>query len=226
MYRAFAELGFDRPTGVDFPGESAGYLPKVEDWSPSTIGNLPFGQGMSVNALQLSRAMCAVANGGVLVTPHLLKSVPSDAALEPSWPEERAMTEETSAMMRDVLTSVVVDGTGTGAAVEGFTAAGKTGTAQKAREDGRGYAKGSYIASFAGFLPAEDPEVVILVAVDEPTNGIYGGAIAGPAFSEIGGFCMSHLRVSGAALDGTQADATQGDPSEPASVDATDPEDG
>ena len=136
------------------------------------------------------------------------------------------MSEDTSAMMRDMLTSVVVDGTGTGAAVEGFTAAGKTGTAQKARADGLGYAKGSYISSFAGFLPAEDPEVVILVAVDEPTNGIYGGAIAGPAFSEIGGFCMSHLRISGADQGGAEAGTAGTEATEATGADGSDPEDG
>jgi cell division protein FtsI (penicillin-binding protein 3) len=214
MFRAFADLGFDRPTGVDFPGETAGYLPEVEDWSASTIGNLPFGQGMSVNALQLSRAMCALANGGTLVTPHLLRAVPGDASQQPTWPQERAMGEETSAMMRDMLASVVEEGgTGTAAAVEGFAVAGKTGTAQKARPDGLGYAEGSYISSFAGFLPAQDPEVFILVALDEPTKGIYGGAMAGPAFSEIGTFCMSHMRVTvpdGAAAEDADAGASGG----------------
>jgi cell division protein FtsI/penicillin-binding protein 2 len=199
LYRSFVDFGFSERTGVDFPGEERGRLPAPEEWSASTIGNIPFGQGHSVTPLQLARAMAAIANGGLLPTPHLLESAPGRPDIETSWPTERAVSEETAAKMRGILRAVVDDGTGTQAAVPGYTAAGKTGTAQKARTDGRGYAEGLYVASFAGFVPAEDPAVVIVVTVDEPHNGIYGGAIAGPAFSRLGEFCMAHLAVKPAA---------------------------
>ena len=202
LYDSFVDFGFTERSGVDFPGEERGRLAPPEQWSASTIGNVPFGQGMSVTPLQLARAVAAIANGGELVTPHFLKSVPDAPDAELVWPRERAMSEETAASMRDMLSAVVEYGTGSRAAVAGYTAAGKTGTAQKARTDGRsGYAKGAYVASFAGFLPAEDPEVVIVVTVDEPSNGIYGGAIAGPVFSDLGAFAMSHMAVAPPARD-------------------------
>jgi cell division protein FtsI/penicillin-binding protein 2 len=195
LYDGLAAFGFDRSTGVDFPGESAGYLPPVEVWSPSTIGNVPFGQGVSSTQLQLARAYAVIANGGELVTPHFLKEIPDDAGAELSWPKERVLSEETAAQSREILATVVTEGTGEAAAVEGYTVAGKTGTAQKARSDGGGYAEGKYVASFAGFLPVEDPQVVIVVAIDEPSNAIYGGAVAGPTFSRLAEFSVSHLRI-------------------------------
>jgi cell division protein FtsI/penicillin-binding protein 2 len=90
---------------------------------------------------------------------------------------------------------VVTDGTGENAAVPGYAVAGKTGTAQKAREGGGGYAKDKYVGSFAGFLPVDDPQVLIIVSLDEPSNAIYGGAVAAPLFSELGEFSVSHLKI-------------------------------
>lgn len=195
MYDAFVDYGFTERTGVDYPGEERGRLLPPEQWSPSTIGNLPFGQGMSVTTLQLARALCAIANGGDLVTPHFLQSLPGSPETDLVWPTERGMSAETAEQMREVLEAVVEYGTGEQCAVPGYAVAGKTGTAQKARTDGRGYASGLYVASFAGFLPVEDPQVVIVVTVDEPHNGIYGGAIAGPVFARLGEFCMNHMAV-------------------------------
>jgi len=195
LYRAFVDFGFSERTGIDFPGEAVGTLPVLEDWSGSSIGNIPFGQGMSVTVLQLARAMAMIANGGDLVTPHFLKEVPGVETPPLTWPIKQAMSASSAAEMREVLTAVVEYGTGSDAAVSGYTVAGKTGTAQKPDPDRPGYSKDRYVASFAGFLPAEDPGVLIVVTIDEPSASIYGGPVAGPAFSDIAAFCMNHLKI-------------------------------
>jgi cell division protein FtsI/penicillin-binding protein 2 len=108
--------------------------------------------------------------------------------------------------------AVVSEGTGESAAVSGYTVAGKTGTAQKARSDGRGYAAGKYVGSFSGFLPADDPRVLIIVSLDEPSNAIYGGVVAAPTFSRLAAFSVSHLKIppSTAAIVSTESSATGG----------------
>jgi len=208
LYDGLAMFGFDESTGVDFPGESAGYLPPVELWSPSSIGNIPFGQGISSTQLQLARALSVIANGGELVTPHFLKELPDDPSANLAWPSERVLSEETAQQTREILMTVVTEGTGSNAAVEGYAVAGKTGTAQKARSDGKGYAKDKYIASFAGFLPAEDPQILIVVTLDEPSNAIYGGAVAAPTFSKLAEFSVSHLRIPPSSVPEVSVDSS------------------
>jgi cell division protein FtsI (penicillin-binding protein 3) len=196
MYEYLERFGLTERSGVDYPGEAVPSVPKPKDWSSTSIGNIPFGQGLAVTPLQLARAIAAIGNGGYLVTPHVLQQLPDAPTTKLEWPTRRAISEQTAATMREVLKDVVTEGTGKGAAVLGYTVAGKTGTAQKARTDGvRGYAKGKYVASFSGFLPADDPAVVIVVTVDEPSGAIYGGTVAAPAFSRIGAFCMAHLGI-------------------------------
>jgi len=196
LYEYFDRFGFTEPTGVDFPGEAQGWLPPVDQWSASTIGTVPFGQGISMTPLQLARALSAIANGGELVTPHFLMAMPDDEDAELVWPTEEALSPEAAHTTRDMLTAVVTEGTGANAAVPGYEVAGKTGTAQKARTDGvAGYAAGRYVASFSGFLPADDPQVLILVAIDEPSNSIYGGTVAAPTFSRLAQFAVSHLKI-------------------------------
>ena len=196
LYDYFARFGLTETTGVDYPGEVKGWLPGTDQWSPSSIATIPFGQGVSVTPLQLARALSAIANGGELVTPHFLREVPESPEMELAWPRETAIAPETAAAMRLVLTDVVNEGTGSAAAVAGYQVAGKTGTAQKARTDGQaGYAAGKYVASFSGFIPAEDPSVLIIVSLDEPSNAIYGGTVAAPTFSRIAQFCVEHLKI-------------------------------
>jgi cell division protein FtsI (penicillin-binding protein 3) len=193
LYEYFTRFGLAEQTGIDFPGEARGALPPPSSWSQSTIGNIPFGQGLSVSSIQLARAYASLANGGKLVTPHFLLRA-SDSTTESVWPVRQVVPAETAAQTRDVLTAVVRDGTGAAAAVAGYEVAGKTGTAQKAKP-GLGYADGAYIASFAGFLPAQDPRVLVIVTLDEPSNAIYGGTVAAPAFSRIARFAVSHLKI-------------------------------
>lgn len=197
LYAYFSRFGMTEKTGVDYPGEVKGWLPTTDQWSSSSIGTIPFGQGVSVTPLQLARALAAIANGGTLVTPHFLAEVPGDTDVVPEWSrKDDVITPETAAAMRLVLTDVVNEGTGSAAAVAGYQVAGKTGTAQKARTDGRaGYEPGKYVASFSGFIPAENPEILVVVTIDEPSNSIYGGTVAAPTFSRIAQFCVEHLKI-------------------------------
>lgn len=195
LYDAFSSFGLTERTGVDYPGEAKGWLPPTDQWSPSSIGNIPFGQGVSVTSLQLVRAVGAIANDGRISTPHFLLDLPQSDEPEPVWPLRRAVSAKTARSVNEMLQEVVTDGTGSAAKVPGYSVAGKTGTAQKALSNGRGYSGGKYVGSFIGFLPAEDPQVVVSVLLDEPTNGIYGGSIAAPTFSSLAEFTVSHLKI-------------------------------
>jgi len=206
LYESLTDFGFGTKTGVDYPGEAGGVLASPGQWSASSIATISFGQGIAVTPLQLARALAVVANGGTLVTPHLLAGVTGEASVTvdvpAEWPATRVLSAETAAVMREVLIDVVNEGTGAAAAVEGYEVAGKTGTAQKARTDGRsGYAPGKYIGSFSGFLPADDPQVLIVVVIDEPSGAYYGGTVAAPAFSRIASFCMEHLSIAPGETD-------------------------
>jgi len=163
--------------------------------STSSIGNIPFGQGVSVTPLQLVRAIGAIANDGQLTTPHFLLDVPGSSESLPVWPSRRAISVKTADSVTKMLRAVVTKGTGKEAKVRGYTVAGKTGTAQKAKSGGGGYSGGKYVGSFIGYLPAEDPQVLVCVILDEPTRGIYGGAIAAPTFSTLSRFTVSHLKI-------------------------------
>jgi cell division protein FtsI/penicillin-binding protein 2 len=189
----FSRFGLSRRTGIDFPGEAGGFTPKISQFSASTMGNLPFGQGLTVTPVQLVRGMAAIANRGTLVTPHLLLKQSSAVATFPANPEP-IISAKAANQATVMLADVVRQGTGTAAKVKGYEVAGKTGTAQKVA-NGR-YMKGVYISSFVGYLPAGNPQIVILVALDAPRKGLYGGTVAAPAFREIASFCMSHLRIA------------------------------
>lgn len=209
LYAYFAKFGLTEKTGVDFPGEATGWLPPPSQWSASSIGNIPFGQGVSVTPLQLARALAAIANGGELVTPHFLDSLPDSPEKSVVWPKEAALSAQTASDMRTVLQAVVYEGTGAAAGVNGYTVAGKTGTAQKARTDGvAGYEAGKYIASFSGFVPADDPAVLIIVTLDEPSNSIFGGTVAAPTFSTLAAYCMEHLKIPPSPKKPVSSEAT------------------
>jgi cell division protein FtsI/penicillin-binding protein 2 len=195
LYDYFSRFGLTETTGVDYPGEARGWLPEPTQWSDSSIANIPFGQGVSSTPLQLARAVGAIANEGMLVTPHFLLEVPQEPEFKIEWPKRRAISKAAAMATTGVLQRVVTEGTGGEAAVEGYTVAGKTGTAQVALSGGGGYAKGTYIASFIGYLPAEDAQVLIAVKLDEPRNAIYGGTVAAPLFSSVGAFTVAHLKI-------------------------------
>jgi cell division protein FtsI/penicillin-binding protein 2 len=185
-------FGFGRPTGVDFPGETDGIVPAPENWSGSTIGTLPIGHGIAVTPMQMVSAYAALANKGKWVQPHLVDRFEGGPRVQPK--RRRILSKGTAVEVRRMLASVVSEGTGTAAQVPGYRIAGKTGTAAKPDPAG-GYSKYNYVASFVGFVPASRPRLVILVAVDEPRNSIWGGVVAAPAFAEIAQFGLQYLEV-------------------------------
>lgn len=185
-------FGFGRPTGIDFPGESPGVALPLDQWSGSTIGTVPIGQGIAVTPLQMARAYGAMANGGVLVRPHLIERI--DGQPIALTKGRRVVSRAVSQQMLSMLRGVVLEGTGTEAAIPGYTVAGKTGTAAKIDPNGR-YSTSRYVASFVGLVPATKPRLVIMVMVDEPRGNIYGGVVAAPAFKEIARFNLQHLEV-------------------------------
>jgi len=197
-------FGFGKPTGIDFPGESPGFALPPEDWSGSTIGTVPIGHGIAVTPIQMARAYSAIANGGVLVEPRLIDRV--DGRQVEQKRGKRIVSRDVSTQMLAMLRGVVLEGTGTEAAIPGYTVAGKTGTAAKIDSNGR-YSQSRYVASFVGLVPATKPRLVIMVMVDEPAGGaIYGGEVAAPPFRQIARFNLQHLEVP--------PDAPRGDGSE------------
>ncbi|MGB2982791.1 MAG: penicillin-binding protein 2 [Candidatus Bipolaricaulia bacterium] len=176
----FARLEFGQRTGIELPGEEPGILRAAALWSPLDLAAASIGQSVAVTGVQLARAMAAVANGGFLPDVHI---VMEDATQDEDGPLQVASCEAAT-IMRELMKRVVESGTGTLAAVDGFAVAGKTGTAQKA-VPGRGYVDGKYTSLFAGCLPADDPEVVIVVVLDEvKTTPVWGGYTAGQIFRE------------------------------------------
>ncbi len=185
-------FGFGRPTGIDFPGESQGILPG-EPWSGSTIGNVPIGQGIAVTPVQMVAAYASIANGGVWRQPHLVSRVSGHR--RPKIKQRRVVSPTIAAELKAMLTNVVREGTGTLAAIPGYKVAGKTGTAEKPDPRTGGYATGRYVASFVGMVPASDPRLIVLVAVDEPRGAIWGGVVAAPAFRDIAKFDLQYLEI-------------------------------
>ena len=183
-------FGFGEPTGIDFPGESAGLLPSY--WSGSTIGNVPIGQGISVTAIQLASVYAAIANGGLWIQPHLVDHV--QGVPTPAPKTRRILPRSVDRELLSMLKGVVSDaGTGAAAEIPGYSVAGKTGTAQK--PGAHGYLPGQYEATFIGMVPARNPRIVVLVTVDEPHGAYYGGVVAAPAFAQIATFDLQYLEV-------------------------------
>ncbi len=195
-------FGFGRPTALDFPHEAAGITLPLDEWSGTSIGSIPIGQGISVTAMQMLSAFNVVANDGVYVPPRLvLARVGDDGTRHPvAAPEpHRVVSTSTARQLTTMMMSVVDTGTGTSAAIPGYSVAGKTGTARKPQDTG-GYedAAGNYhyVATFAGFVPAEDPELTMIVVLDEPTSSIYGGEVSAPVFSQLGQFALARYGIA------------------------------
>lgn len=186
-------FGFGRPTGVDLPGEERGIVPTYAQYSGSSIANLPIGQGQSVTPMQMMAAYAAIANGGILRAPQIIRSVDGRAAHEAVG--RRVVSPTAAASVRDMLRGVLAaGGTASEASIPGYDLAGKTGTAQKVDPDGQ-YSRTRYIASFMGFAPASDPQLLVSVVVDEPQGAIYGGQVAAPAFQKIVAFALPYLGI-------------------------------
>jgi cell division protein FtsI (penicillin-binding protein 3) len=185
-------FGFGQKTGVDYPGETRGIVPPLDHWSGSTIGTMPIGHGVAVTPVQMAAAYAAVANEGVWLRPHLVDRVGADE--RPDVPARRILRRRVAHQVMAMMRDVVVEGTGTAAALPGYQVAGKTGTAAKPDPDG-GYSTSRYVASFVGVVPATDPRLVVLVTVDEPGTAIWGGVVAAPAFAEIARFGLQYLEI-------------------------------
>ena len=183
-------FGFGVPTGIDYPGESSGLVLPLDEWSGSTIGNVPIGQGIAVTPLQMVSAYATIGNRGLRHTPRLIEKIGTKRIHGARG--TRVVSRHTADRMMAMFRDVVLEGTGTEAAIPGYTVAGKTGTAQKA-EHGRYVRK--YVASFVGLVPAKHPRFAILVMVDEPQGNIYGGVVAAPAFRDIARFNLQYLEV-------------------------------
>lgn len=202
-------FGYREPTGVGFPGEVGGLLPDVDDWWVTSLPTIAIGQGVATTLLRTATSYATLANDGQAVQPRIVRgTVDPEGDLEPAPTEDtrQVVSPDTARAVRGMLRGVVEGDRGTGrlAAVPGYDIAGKTGTAQKPRTDGRGYGD-EYVASFVGMAPVENPELVVAVMVDEPTNGYYGGTVAGPVFSEVMEFALRARHVPptrpGASLD-------------------------
>jgi len=188
LYEYIRRFGFGGKTGVDVWGEDAGSVPAYEDWSGSTIGNIPMGQGLTVTPLQLAAGYAAIANGGQRITPHVAEQ---DG---PPDPGPRVISEETSAIVRGMLQGVVDEGSGHFAQIPGYTVAGKTGTSQVV-DPATGTYGDEYVASFVGFAPATDPKYVALIAVNDPKRTYWGEIAAAPPFRKVMSFALSYFNV-------------------------------
>mgnify|MGYP002854562980 CR=1 FL=1 len=192
-------FGFGDVTGIELPGEEAGLLYSPDEMVESDIATMAIGQSIAVTPLQLVRAMSAVANDGVLLKPHIVKSIKnangstySETQIEPV---RKTIDPATDKTLVGLLEQVVATGGGQKAKVRGYRVAGKTGTAQKIREDGTGYAEGRYIASFLGFGPVDNPKITLLVTIDDPSGVFYGGQIAAPVASRIFAQVFRYMRI-------------------------------
>jgi cell division protein FtsI/penicillin-binding protein 2 len=186
-------FGFGAKTGVDLPGEQSGIVLRESQYSGSSMGNLPMGQGESVTPIQMATAYSAIANGGYLRPPHIVASIGGKPVALPAG--HRVVSATTAVEMRQMLRGVLADGgTASGADIPGYDLAGKTGTANVV-VDGK-YSNSEYIASFIGMVPASDPKLVVAVMVDEPHGSIYGGSVAAPAFQKIVGWAVPYLGIN------------------------------
>ncbi len=197
FYEYIKRFGFGDRTGIELPGEAAGILRRPEKWSLISNAELSIGQEIGVTALQLLRAMSIVANGGRDMKPSVLSKVvdrkgKTIATREP-LPPRRVISERAAAILNEILKTVVTRGTGSLAALDEHVVAGKTGTSQKAGRGG--YLADRYVASFAGYVPADRPRLVIVVVIDEPRGQHYGGIIAAPAFREVAEASLRYLGV-------------------------------
>ncbi len=193
FYDWVRKFGFGQPTGVAFPGEEQGIVPTPSEFSGSTMGNLPIGQGLSVTPMQMAAAYSAIADGGILRAPQLVLDEDGHRVPEPKG--HRIISSKSAAQIRTMLEGVLAPGgTASEVSVPGYTLAGKTGTAQVA-ENGT-YSETKFVASFVGFAPAQDPKLLVAIVVNQPTQGsYYGGTVAAPAFGEIAKFALPYLGI-------------------------------
>jgi len=190
VYSYIRKFGFGEATKVDLPGEEQGVVYPPQKWSKLSIGAIPIGHEVGVTALQMVRALSAVANGGKLMRPYIIKEIrdqKNGALIEKREPvmERQAIEPEVAKLVNEILKGVVEEGTGKQAKIAGIAVAGKTGTAQKLSPDGKTYAHDRHVASFVGYAPADDPRYAMIVVIDEPKGKYYGGTVAAPVLKTV-----------------------------------------
>jgi cell division protein FtsI/penicillin-binding protein 2 len=198
LYEYLRSFGFGQRTGIPLPGELPAWVHPVSNWSKVTIAQIPMGHGLTTTRLQMAMAMSAIANKGLLMRPMLVHRLEDRsgnivARYAPQTVRQVVSPEAAKAMTEALKTVVEKEGTAAKAALEHFTVAGKTGTANKV-ENGA-YVKGKYFSSFIGFLPADNPEICISVTIDEPHHGYYGGQTAAPIFKRIAELSANYLNI-------------------------------
>ena len=201
MYKYIKEFGFLEKTGIDLPGEVLGMNRPLSRWSGVSMYAIPMGQEVTTTAMQLTCAISVIANNGYLVRPRVVKQIVDDGGQLvkefPSKIERKIISNDTVSKMRYILKGVVEDGTGKKAKLEGYTAAGKTGTAQKI-EPGGVYSHNKFMASFIGFAPVENPSLVVVVCIDEPHPVYYGGDVSAPVFKSVMEGSLKYLNAKAA----------------------------
>ncbi|MGH9717672.1 MAG: penicillin-binding transpeptidase domain-containing protein [Candidatus Acidiferrales bacterium] len=198
FYRVIRQFGIGKLTGIDLPGESRGLLRPLDDWSATSIASIATGQEVGVTAIQIISAISAIANGGILYRPRIVKEIHGPhgpVRLHRGDPPRRVTDERTAAEVREMMEDVMIEGTGKHVQLDGYTSGGKTGTAQKIDPATGRYSRTNYIASFVGFAPVNDPAVTILVSLDSPVGEYYGDEVAGPVFKRIMEQVLAYLDV-------------------------------
>jgi len=198
MAKYIKKYGFGKATGIDLPGEENGTIRRTAQWTKSSIGYISMGQEVAVTPLQIVSLVSMVANGGTLYRPYVVKEVRDSQRKVISRTEpigQRVMSEKSAQQMQGMLEKVVTDGTATSAKLDGYRAAGKTGTAQK-KGDGAGYSATKLIASFAGYAPASNPVIAMVVVIDEPVGAYHGGEVAAPIFKQIADRILQYKGIS------------------------------
>lgn len=199
MYDYMKRFGFGSRTGVELPGETAGLVRAVARWQPSSMGSIAIGQEVGVTPVQMAAAFGTLANDGIRITPHLVREIRAadgSVVFQASPEQHRVVSTETAHTLRGMLEGVTLNGTAKLAQLNGYTAAGKTGTAQKIDPATKAYSKTKYVGSFVGFAPVENPAVVIIVVIDEPVGSYHGGDVAAPVFREIAEQVLPALSVA------------------------------
>lgn len=197
-YDFIEKFGFGAKTGIDMDGEATGLNRELKNWTPLSLCSVSMGQEISVTPMQIITALSAIANGGVLMKPRVVKGIYKNGKpLKLFSPEivRRVISKKTSLIVTAILREVVLEGTGKNSALEGYSVVGKTGTAQKFDREINAYSKTKYLASFAGYFPAENPQVAILVMVDEPKTVVWGGSVAAPVFRNIAMQAARYLNI-------------------------------
>jgi cell division protein FtsI (penicillin-binding protein 3) len=197
LYTFLTRFGLSKKTGIGFPGEVDGILPPPSQWSGTSIGTIPVGQGVAVTPLQMATVYAAIANGGVYVQPRLVKGlIGADGTYVPAAPPQRhrVISRATDRTLTQILAFAVDAGTGTLAQIPGYWVAGKTGTALIPNPAGGGYYSSRYVASFIGFLPASSPRLVVAAILDQPVTE-YGGIASAPLFQQVARYAIARLRI-------------------------------